>query len=488
MGESCRHQSPASVSLTLPEEPPDSQASLQEPATALPPLPNGKIKGCPHSLYRGRAQGAEAQRRAARARFFRAAGTQGEPGLRGGLQPSPAPRHEGGAAGSEPRAPHRRWEPPQPPLPPVQPRAGPRTGDPAPRPPRAARAASWAAGAGEPGMGAGAARPSPPPPPPPPLQTRAPPHAPLGPGRWRTVPLPGPGADKKKKKKDKIRTDSCSPWNRGGLAPYPFFMLRRRPPGPAPRWGSTESPSGAPGCCGVEAAPGSGWGAGPPGMPPGAPTARPSRRGARDARANNAASRRGPAPPPLPARRSTTGRGDPRLQRGEPRGALRLASQPLPGAAAGGPRGSELQMDTFPPWSPARRGAARRADAAAAHVLVRGQEDGASPCPGAPWYCPIRTLGEGAGENGAGLGNEGRWDPIEWTILSGAGSKADPPLFIPAPPPLPKLHFPWCIRARPAALHAGSGGPRGFKGSSELGPLISEVLKVISSCNFLVLF
>lgn len=201
MGESCRHQSPASVSLTLPEEPPDSQASLQEPATALPPLPNGKIKGCPHSLYRGRAQGAEAQRRAARARFFRAAGTQGEPGLRGGLQPSPAPRHEGGAAGSEPRAPHRRWEPPQPPLPPVQPRAGPRTGDPAPRPPRAARAASWAAGAGEPGMGAGAARPSPPPPPPPPLQTRAPPHAPLGPGRWRTVPLPGPGADKKKKKK-----------------------------------------------------------------------------------------------------------------------------------------------------------------------------------------------------------------------------------------------------------------------------------------------
>lgn len=46
MGESCRHQSPASVSLTLPEEPPHFQAS-EKPAPSLPSLPNGNIKGCP---------------------------------------------------------------------------------------------------------------------------------------------------------------------------------------------------------------------------------------------------------------------------------------------------------------------------------------------------------------------------------------------------------------------------------------------------------
>lgn len=62
---------------------------------------------------------------------------------------------------------------------------------------------------------------------------------------------------------------------------------------------------------------------------------------------------------PLPARRSTTGRGDPRLQQGEPRGALRLAPQPFPGAESGGSQVSGLKICTFR-WSLAGRRAAWR--------------------------------------------------------------------------------------------------------------------------------
>lgn len=135
-------------------------------------------------------------------------------------------------------------------------------------------------------------------------------------------------------------------------------MLRRRPPGPAPRWGSTESPSGAPGCCGVEAAPGSGWGAGPPGMPPGAPTARPSRRGARDARANNAASRRGPAPPPSPRDAPQPGAGT-RACSGGSRGALSAWPHSLsPELRQAGPGAPNFRWTLSPPG--ARHGVGRR--------------------------------------------------------------------------------------------------------------------------------
>ncbi|MEJ1286709.1 hypothetical protein NN561_017717 [Cricetulus griseus] len=303
MGESCRHQSPASISLTLPEEPPDSQAS-EETATAS--LPHGKIKGYPHSLYRFTAVvHGEPRREDARPELAFQSG-----------------RHTGRAG-----APRR---------------------DPAPRPPRAARAARRRA-RGSPGWGRGrAARPSSPPPRP---QTRAPTHAPLGSGRWRAVPLPGPGEERGQNPDRLVLTEK--PW---GARALPLLHASAAVAGPAPRWDFTESPSGAPGR-GVEAAPGTGWGAGPPGMPPGAPLmARAAVRATRERTTPRAAAalRR-----PLPARRSTTGRGDPRLQQGEPRGALRLAPQPSPGAAPGGPQVSELKIRTVP-LSPAGRRVAGR--------------------------------------------------------------------------------------------------------------------------------
>lgn len=106
----------------------------------------------------------------------------------------------------------------------------------------------WAAGAGEPGMGAGAARPSSPPP----LQTRAPTHAPLGSGRWRTVPLPGPGEEKGQNPDRLVLT--VKPW---GARALPLLHASAAVAGSAPCWDSTESPSGASGC-GVEAAPDTG--------------------------------------------------------------------------------------------------------------------------------------------------------------------------------------------------------------------------------------
>lgn len=202
---------------------------------------------------------------------------------------------------------------------PEQPRASPRARDPTPRPPRAARAAGRRA-RGSAGWGRGRrAHPSPP------LQTRAHPHAPLGSGRWRTVPSSGP----REEKRDKILRDSCSPRNRGGLAPYPFYMLRRLPPVRL----RTGTPPGNP--RGRQAA---GW------KPRRALAEAPGRRGRPLlARAAVRATRERTTPRaaaalrrPLPAQRSTTGRGDPRLQQGEPRGALRLASRPSPGAAPDG--------------------------------------------------------------------------------------------------------------------------------------------------------
>lgn len=210
MGESCRHQSPASVSLTLPEEPPDSQASLQEPATALPPLPNGKIKGCPHSLYRGRAQGAEAQRRAARARFSERLARRASRGSAVGCSPRRrrGTRAERRGRSREPRTAgesrRRRC-----------PRCSPGL-VPTPEIPRLVLHAqpgqlAGRRARGSPGWGRGRRahhrhrR----------RRRRCRPgllHTPLSaPAGGEQFPCQDPGQTKKKKKKDKIRTDSCSP-------------------------------------------------------------------------------------------------------------------------------------------------------------------------------------------------------------------------------------------------------------------------------------
>lgn len=404
MGESCRHQSPASVSLTLPEEPPDSQASLQEPATALPPLPNGKIKGCPHSLYRGRAQGAEAQRRAARARFSERLARRASRGSAVGCSPRRrrGTRAERRGRSREPRTAgesrRRRC-----------PRCSPGL-VPTPEIPRLVLHAqpgqlAGRRARGSPGWGRGRRahhrhrR----------RRRRCRPgllHTPLSaPAGGEQFPCQDPGQTKKKGQNPDRLVLTVKPW---GARALPLLHASAAAAGSRSALGLHREPLGSAGLLRGGSGAGQWLGRRAAGNATGGAHCSPEP--PRCARRASEQRREPPRPcaAPLPARRSTTGRGDPRLQRGEPRGALRLASQPLPGAAAGGPRGSELQMDTFPPWSPARRGAARRADAAAARLLVRGQEDGASPCPGAPWYCPIRTLGEGAGENGAGLGNEGR--------------------------------------------------------------------------------
>lgn len=170
-------------------------------------------------------------------------------------------------------------------------------------------------------------------------------YTPLSAGRWRTVPSSGPREEKKKKKKDKILRDSCSPRNRGGLAPYPFYMLRRLPPVQL----GAGTPPGAP-----RERRAAGW------KPRRALAEASGRRECRRgrpllARAAVRATRERTTPRaaaalrrPLPARRSTTGRGDPRLQQGEPRGALRLASRPAPGAAPDRCQVSELRIRTLP--------------------------------------------------------------------------------------------------------------------------------------------
>lgn len=268
--------------------------------------------------------------------LFRAAGTPDEPGARrlaaafagaeargrsGGIgAPNPAPQVR--AAAAAPGAASGR----------------------SPRPRSRASSSTrsrgcWAAGAGEPGMGAGAARPS--------IAAAADPGSSTRPSRpagGEQFPRQDPGK-KKKKKKDKILRDSCSPRNRGGLAPYPFYMLRRLPPVQL----GAGTPPGAP-----RERRAAGW------KPRRALAEASGRRECRRgrpllARAAVRATRERTTPRaaaalrrPLPARRSTTGRGDPRLQQGEPRGALRLASRPAPGAAPDRCQVSELRIRTLP--------------------------------------------------------------------------------------------------------------------------------------------
>lgn len=219
--------------------------------------------------------------------LFRAAGTPDEPGARrlaaafagaeargrsGGIgAPNPAPQVR--AAAAAPGAASGR----------------------SPRPRSRASSSTrsrgcWAAGAGEPGMGAGAARPS--------IAAAADPGSSTRPSRpagGEQFPRQDPGKKKKKKKGQNPErlVLTAKPW---GARAVPLLHASAAAAGPARRRDATGSPSGASGC-GMEAAPGTGGGVGPPGMPPGAPTARQSR-GARDARANNTASRRCPAPPP----------------------------------------------------------------------------------------------------------------------------------------------------------------------------------------------
>lgn len=341
MGESCRHQSPASVSLTLPEEPPHFQAS-KEPAPSLPSLPNWNIKGCPHSLYHGRAESRGAKTRG-QGSLFRTAGTPGEPraprlaaafagadaqGRSGGIgAPNPAPQVR--AADAAPRAASGQ----------------------SPRPRSHASSSTrspgcWAAGAGEPGMGAGAARPS--------IAAAADPGSSTRPSRLGSVENSSLVRTPGRKKRDKILRDSCSPRNRGGLAPYPFYMLRRLPPVRL----RTGAPPGAP-----RERRAAGWK--PRRALAEAPGRRECRRGrpllarsaVRSTRERTTPRAAAALRRPLPARRSTTGRGDPRLQQGEPRGALRLASRPFPGAAPDRSQVSELRIRTLPS-NPAGRTAA----------------------------------------------------------------------------------------------------------------------------------
>lgn len=287
MGESGRHQNPASVSLTLPEEPPHFQAS-KEPAPSLPSLPNGNIKGCPALALPWSCTGRQRRKdpRQYRARFS-------EPLARRGLRTGCSLRRRRGTKAE------RRDRSPEPRD------AGERAVAAAPRvasgrsPRPRSRASSsarspgcWAADAGEPGMGAGAARPSI-------AAAAADPGSSTRPSRLRPVDhsslaeTPGRGRKKKKGQNPERLVLTAKPW---GARAVPLLHASAAAAGPAPRGDVTGSPSGASGC-GMEAAPGTGWDAGPPGMPPGASAARPSR-GARDARANNTASCRGPAPPP----------------------------------------------------------------------------------------------------------------------------------------------------------------------------------------------
>lgn len=204
----------------------------------------------------------------------------------------------------------------------------------------------WAAGAGEPGMGAGAARPST-------GAAAADPGSSTRPSRLRPVENSYVVRTPGRKKKDKILRDSCSPRNRGGLAPYPFYMLRRLPPVQL-----RVEPPRAP-----RERRAAGW------KPRRALAEAPGRRECRRgrpllARAAVRATRERTTPRaaaalrrPLPARRSTTGRGDPRLQQGEPRGALRLASRPFRGAAPDGSQVSELRIRILPSNSAGRTAA-----------------------------------------------------------------------------------------------------------------------------------
>lgn len=77
-------------------------------------------------------------------------------------------------------------------------------------------------------------------------------HAPLGSGRWRTVPLPGPGEERGQNPDRLVLT--VKPW---GARALPLLHASAAVAGPAPRWDPSESPSGA-SACGVEAAPGTG--------------------------------------------------------------------------------------------------------------------------------------------------------------------------------------------------------------------------------------
>lgn len=258
MGESCRHQSPASISLTLPEEPPDSQAS-EETATAS--LPHGKIKGYPHSLYRFTAVvHGEPRREDARPELAfqsgRHTGRAGAPRWAAALAGAEARGRSGGGVGAARPGPHgtagesrrRRRRCTRSSLGLVPTAETPRLVLHA-QPGLLGGGRGGARDGGGGGRRAHHRR----------RRGRRPglPHTPLSaPADGEQFPCQDPG-----KKGDKILTDSCSPRNRGGLAPYPFFMLRRRSPVPlragtsprAPRerraagWKPRRALAGAPG-------------------------------------------------------------------------------------------------------------------------------------------------------------------------------------------------------------------------------------------------
>lgn len=164
----------------------------------------------------------------------------------GCMQPSPAPRHEGGAAGSEPRTRRAAGE--------AAAAAPGAASAQSPRPRSRASSSTrspgcWAAGAGEPGMGAGAARPST-------GAAAADPGSSTRPSRLRPVEnsyvVRTPGRKKGQNPERLVLT--AKPW---GARAVPLLHASAAAAGPAPRWDATKSPSGASGC-GMEAAPGTG--------------------------------------------------------------------------------------------------------------------------------------------------------------------------------------------------------------------------------------
>lgn len=338
MGESCRHQSPASVSLTLPEEPPHFQAS-EEPAPSLPSLPNGNIKGMPALALPLSCTGSRGAKTRGRSSLFRAAGTRGEPGGSAtgcSLRWRRSTRAERRDRSPEPRAVgESRSCCTQSSLGPV----------PAPEIPRLVLHAQpgllgGGRGGARDGGGGGA-----------PIHRRrrcrpgllhTPLSAPAG-GEQFPRQDPGKGGKKKKGQNPERLVLTAKPW---GARAVPLLHASAAAAGPAPRWDATRSPLGSVGLPDGSRA-GHGLRRRAAGNAAGGAHCSPEPRCARRASEQH---REPPLPCAAPSPRDAPqpGAGTPRLQQGEPRGALRLASRPSPGAAPDGSRVSEPRIRSLP--------------------------------------------------------------------------------------------------------------------------------------------
>lgn len=233
--------------------------------------------------------------------------------------------------------------------------------------------------------------------------------------------------------------------------PYPFFMLRRRPlspqlPGLPPRASRSVQSLGWNPLWAVA-------GTGPRGTPP---TSRqsPDPPCARRAGGSNTVSRRRRRPhsPPPRSRRSTTGRGDPRLKQGEPLDSRHLIPHLFP------TRSYSPSVNVFPLkiltflFSSQCPGAAVVGNSAPRPLTQKWGMNIALPPPFLRliWYCPILSLGEGT-ENSAGRGMREDDSQLNEPTIQGRGSRG-----LPAPPrPSLQTTIPIVPLPLPAALHAG---------------------------------